>query len=87
MGFLGGHGTAAGMAQIFNDLNWPAGGDVASTTATMGLMSGIFGGMILINIGARKGYTKYLTEKADIGTEKETYQENRPIGASLATMG
>lgn len=82
MGFLGGHGTAGGMAQVFTDLNWADGGDVASTTATIGLMAGIFGGMALVNIGVRKKYTKYLTEKTEGNLEKEYYAEDRPVGAS-----
>lgn len=83
IGFLGGHGTAGGMVEVFNELNWSDGGDVASTTATIGLMSGIFGGMALINIGVRKKFTKYLTVKAGGKEEKEYYSDNRPVGSSL----
>lgn len=85
IGFLGGHGTAAGMIEVFNSLNWPDGGDIGNTTATMGLLSGIFGGMLLINIGVRRRWTKHITEKPQDDSYSEIYAEpeNRPIGSSI----
>lgn len=86
IGFLGGHGTAGGMVEVFNELNWLDGGDVSKTTATMGLLTGIFGGMIIINIAARKGHIKNLSEKPHDDNEKEVYSDNRPVG-SYITVG
>lgn len=83
IGFLGGHGTAGGMVSIFEELNWAEGGDVGKTTATIGLLAGIFVGMALINLGVRKGYTTVLTVKADGNNAKEVFADNRPIGSSL----
>ena len=83
IGFLGGHGTAGGMRVVFEELNWAEGGDIANTTATMGLLSGIFGGMLLINLAVRKRYTKYLLEKVDDVDAKEVFTENRPVGSSI----
>jgi ESS family glutamate:Na+ symporter len=51
----GGHGTAGGMIGVFEDLGWADGGDLAIGSATFGLLFGIFGGMVLINIAARRG--------------------------------
>ena len=46
VGFAGGHGTASGMASMFTEqLGWTDGADLAMTTATIGLLSGIFGGI------------------------------------------
>ena len=48
IGFAGGHGTAGGMSGLFQDpaaLNWTDGADLGMTTATIGLLLGIFGGM------------------------------------------
>ena len=75
IGFAGGHGTAGGMAQVFKQLGWADGGDVGKTTATIGLMAGIIGGMIIINYGVRKRYTKVLTEPATGNTAKEVFPE------------
>jgi len=48
------------MIDVYNSLNWPDGGDLGLTSATVGLFMGIVGGMILINYGVRKGYTTVL---------------------------
>jgi ESS family glutamate:Na+ symporter len=56
VGFEGGHGTAAGMAETFEAQNWPAGREFALTSATFGILSAIIVGMILINWAIRRGY-------------------------------
>jgi ESS family glutamate:Na+ symporter len=86
IGFAGGHGTAGGMAQVFKQLGWADGGDVGKTTATIGLMAGIIGGMIIINYGVRKRYTKVLTEPATGNTAKEVFPEEEREPAAHATV-
>ncbi len=54
--FEGGHGTAAGMAGTFRELGFAEGADLALALATVGLVSGIVVGTILINWAARRGY-------------------------------
>jgi glutamate:Na+ symporter, ESS family len=51
----GGHGTAAGMAPAYEALGWDNGSSLALGSATFGLLFGIIGGMVMINIAARKG--------------------------------
>ncbi|MCH9055762.1 sodium:glutamate symporter [Synechococcus sp. PCC 6716] len=51
--FEGGHGTAAGMAETFTALNFPAGADMALGLATVGLLSGVVAGVVLINWARR----------------------------------
>jgi ESS family glutamate:Na+ symporter len=53
--FEGGHGTSAGMAQTFTDLGFAAGADLSLALATVGLVSGVVAGTILINWGRRTG--------------------------------
>ncbi|NLU66975.1 sodium/glutamate symporter [Streptomyces sp. HNM0574] len=60
MGFEGGHGTAAGMAGVFEQYGFPEGKDLALGMATVGLLSGIILGIALINWGARKGHATAL---------------------------
>lgn len=86
IGFAGGHGTAGGMVEVFKDLNWADGGDVSKTTATLGLMIGIFGGIAVINYGARKGYTKVITEPAGPRDSKEIFPEGEREAAAYATV-
>jgi len=57
VGFEGGHGTAAGMADTFAEFGWAAGKDYALTSATFGILSAITVGMVLVNWAERKGYT------------------------------
>ncbi|HIK35213.1 MULTISPECIES: sodium/glutamate symporter [unclassified Thermosynechococcus] len=53
--FEGGHGTAAGMADTFRELNFTAGADMALGLATVGLVSGVVFGVALINWARRTG--------------------------------
>ena len=55
IGFEGGHGTAAGLAQTFTDFGFPAGGDLALGLATIGLVGGVLLGTVLVNWGIRTG--------------------------------
>ena len=66
VGFEGGHGTAAGLSELFASYNWAEGTDYALTSATLGIMSAIIVGTWLINWAVRKGYTKQLKEIKDI---------------------
>ena len=87
IGFAGGHGTAGGMASVFKEqLNWADGADLGMTTATIGLLCGIFGGMIIINYGVRKKYTKVLTEPATGGTTKEVFPDGQREPAAYMTI-
>lgn len=87
IGFAGGHGTAGGMASVFKEqLNWADGADLGMTTATIGLLCGIFGGMIIINYGVRKKYTKVLTEPATGGMTKEVFPDGQREPAAYMTI-
>jgi len=73
IGFAGGHGTASGMAELFRDgfgsWKFPAGADLGYTSATVGILTATIGGIWLINMAARKGYTKILKRPQDIPEE------------------
>ncbi|WP_445157288.1 sodium/glutamate symporter [Halomonas sp. E14] len=55
IGFEGGHGTAAGMADTFAELGFEEGADLALGLATVGIVSGVLIGTLMINIAARRG--------------------------------
>lgn len=59
-GFFGGHGTAASVGATFAELGWADATDLAMTSATVGMLTGIIGGLIFINWATKKGYTKYI---------------------------
>ena len=56
VGFEGGHGTAAGLAETFQQHGWPGGKHLALASATAGVTSAIIVGMVLINWAARRGH-------------------------------
>jgi glutamate:Na+ symporter, ESS family len=59
--FEGGHGTAAGMAPLLADLGFPEGGHLSMGLATVGNVSGILMGTILIAWGRRVGWAPAVT--------------------------
>ncbi|NLD17383.1 MAG: sodium:glutamate symporter [Tissierellia bacterium] len=71
-GFYGGHGTAAAVGKTFSDLGWTAAPDIAITFATIGILTGVFGGILLINIAAKKGQTAYLEDFKYVGGDLRT---------------
>ncbi|ELK48248.1 sodium/glutamate symporter [Halobacillus sp. BAB-2008] len=58
--FEGGHGTAAGMAGTFEQFGFDEAFDLAIGLATIGVLSGVIFGIILINWGIRKKKTKVI---------------------------
>jgi len=54
--FEGGHGTAAGMAPVYEKLNFPNGADLALGLATVGIVSGLVAGTLLADWGRRQGH-------------------------------
>lgn len=62
IGFEGGHGTAAGLAGTFEELGFAEGTDLALGLATIGILTGVIFGTVLINWAARKGVIDTSTE-------------------------
>jgi glutamate:Na+ symporter, ESS family len=81
--FEGGHGTAAGMAGTFRELGFEEGADLALGLATVGLVSGVVIGTILVNWAARRKHIDLAADgKADVrsvgsatGTDADSMEE------------
>lgn len=58
-GFAGGHGTATVVAATFQQHGWEGAQSIGYAFATFGLAIGVVGGLILINIGVRRGWTEF----------------------------
>ncbi len=88
IGFSGGHGTAAGMKDAFRGYGFEAGGDLALMSATVGIITAVVAGMILINIAIRKGYCAYLSEKKGIPSYKRKglIPKNKRFSIATATV-
>lgn len=76
IGFEGGHGTAAGMADTFADLGFEEGADLALGLATVGIVAGVLIGTLMINIAARRGVIAPSKENDD--PEELIREDERP---------
>ena len=83
-GFVGGHGTAAAIGASFGELGWPAAGPLAMTSATVGILASIVGGMAWIKWGAQRGATRFVARFDELPQSLRTglvpVGERRPIG-------
>jgi len=71
-GFTGGHGTAAAVGKTLADLGWTEAGDLGMTFATVGILTGIFGGLAFIKIGTKRGWTAYTKDFKFISGDLKT---------------
>ena len=67
VGFAGGHGTAAAMAGVFDDLGFEAGGALGQMSATVGIVAAVVGGMMLVQWGVGRGYVTHVRLDPDTG--------------------
>lgn len=58
IGFEGGHGTAAGLSEVFTAFGFEDGLDLALGLATVGVLGAVVIGMILVNWAARRGFIR-----------------------------
>ena len=68
-GFYGGHGTAAAIGSAFEGLGWDEARSLGMTTATVGVVCAIVGGLIMIKWAARHKQTAFITDFADLPDE------------------
>ena len=54
VGFVGGHGTAAAIGSAFSELGWKDAQSLAMTSATVGIIASIGGGILWINCHQRR---------------------------------
>lgn len=90
IGFEGGHGTAAGLQETFGELGFADGADLAVGMATVGVISGIVFGIVLINWGVRRGKSAVLDQSVGSIPHDQrrglVAQENRPVPAGNMTV-
>ena len=52
-GFYGGHGTAAAIGSAFEGLGWDEARSLGMTTATVGVICSIIGGLLMVKMGGQ----------------------------------
>lgn len=93
VGFEGGHGTAAGLADTYTALGEPTYGDIALTAATIGILMGSICGVILVNWGLATGKVAMhngtvvpLGEDLETGSEEEAVEKKEVEGEEQLTI-
>ncbi len=84
--FEGGHGTAAGLAGTFEEIGFVEGYDLSVGLATIGILSGVIVGIILINWAVRKGKTNVIKDVqgfSDLRKQGIMEFENRDPAAKM----
>lgn len=72
-GFVGGHGYAAAIGGTLKDiLGWDEAITIGQTFATLGLLCGVFGGIILINIATRVKATRLIKTMGELPKSMQT---------------
>lgn len=87
--FQGGHGSASAAGATYTDLGVPENLSIGMVLATFGLIVAMLVGMIIVNIGVRRGWTKFVKDPK--GQPDDFYggalpEERRsPIGKTVTT--
>ena len=87
-GFYGGHGTAAAIGSAFDNLGWDEAASLGMTTATIGVIVAILGGLLFVKIATKKGATSYISDFNDLPDEyrsgllPETKREPTAVGTT-----
>lgn len=88
IGWAGGHGTAGGMAGVFETLNWDEGTSLSLMSATVGLLFGAVSGMIMLSHAVRHGYLSpknNLTSMKTIEEQPDFIPVDKKIASSYQT--
>lgn len=85
-GFVGGHGTAAAIGGVLVENGWQDTVSIGQTFATIGLLGGVFSGVTIINIGARKRKTAIIKSVKDLQEEMLTGLVKKMIEVSLVKI-
>ncbi|MBB6450038.1 ESS family glutamate:Na+ symporter [Geomicrobium halophilum] len=71
-GFLGGHGTAAAIGEALGNMGWEQATALGYTSATIGLLCAIVGGLFIVKRYARKNQTNFISDFKDLPDDLRT---------------
>lgn len=85
-GFYGGHGTAAAIGTAFEGLGWDEARSLGMTTATVGIICAIIGGLFILKFAAKKRLTAFITDFDELPDELRDglvpEEKREPIGVA-----
>lgn len=88
-GFYGGHGTAAAIGEAFNGLGWDEASSLGMTTATVGVICAIIGGLIFIKVAAKNKQTAFISDFGDLPDELRSglipQEKREPLGSATTS--
>ncbi len=88
-GFYGGHGTAAAIGTAYEGLGWDEAGSLGMTTATIGIICAILGGLVMIKWAARNKQTAFIADFNDLPNELRSgllpQEKREPIGTATTS--
>jgi ESS family glutamate:Na+ symporter len=71
-GFVGGHGTAQAIGSVMETYGWEGALSIGYASATVGILVGVLGGMIIINIASRLGWTRLVQSIQEMPNSMKT---------------
>jgi ESS family glutamate:Na+ symporter len=87
--FAGGHGTAAVVGDVLRSYGWEDALTVGNTLATIGLLIGVIGGLALVHLGTRLGWTRFVRGPSELSLDVRRgflpEQEQQPIGRATVS--
>jgi glutamate:Na+ symporter, ESS family len=86
--FQGGPGTAAGLSDTFESIGFKDGAELALGLATIGILSAVIAGMIIVNWGIRNNKTKDTKKPSELSEEEKKgiiTEEQDPVSAGHLT--
>lgn len=85
--FYGGPGSAGIVGAAFQQLGWNEALGIGMTFATIGILSGVIFGMVIINAAVRKGYAKMSMSITEMGVKSNDgyvpFNQRTPIGNAV----
>lgn len=91
-GFVGGFGTAAAVGSSMETAGWADASTLGFTSATIGVLVGVVGGLAMARWGVKKGHAKLATSLAEIPQDMRTglvpiVSKREPIGHGTTSEG
>ena len=88
-GYYGGHGTAAAIGEAFAGLGWDEAASLGMTTATVGVILAIIGGLVMIKWAAKNKQTAFIADFADLPDELRSglvpEDKREPVGSATTS--